>query len=370
MNTMIQGKFSVLACVLAVTLIACGGGGGSPPTPPPPNPLFVRAGGNDANSGVDPAHALQTISRAAEIALDNYKIIVGPGTYNESVTTTAQGKAPQGLIFLADTAGTRTGDPPNPVMINAAGTGQAGFKFSNSSGTLIDGFTIRGAVDAGIVIKSQSDDFVIQDCVIFSNNGDGIRIQDSANALIFNNLIYGNTGKGVGIGTVATTTASAPNADVINNTIFGNGDRGITVGNSTVASMSTFVRNNVVQNNGIGTSPVLENIKVFAPPTGYDEDFCLVTPPTYLPSNLAGKHDVVTDAVFLNAAGGDFHLHSNSPALDSGNSLGGLMTTDFVRNKVVALKDFLADRTTTGTGCDQSALDMGFHYSVSSCTSP
>jgi parallel beta-helix repeat protein len=366
---MIQPKLFIPACMLAVTLVACGGGGSSPASPPP-NPLFVRASGNDANSGADAAHALQTISRAAEIARDNYKIIVGPGTYNENVTTTAQGGAPQGLIFIADTAGTRTGDPPNPVVVNAAGTGQAGFKFSNSSGTLIDGFTITGAVDAGIVIKSHCDDFVIQDCVIFNNNGDGIRIQDSANVLIFNNLVYANSGKGIGVGTVATTAASAPNADVINNTIFGNGDRGITVGNSTIPSMSTFVRNNIVQNNGIGAVPTLENIKVFAPPTGYDEDFCLVAPPTYLPANLAGKHDVGGDAVFVDAGGGNFHLHSNSPALNAGDSLGGLMTTDFTRNKVVTLKDFLADRTTTGIGCDQSAVDMGFHYPLSRCTSP
>ena len=54
-----------------------------------------------------------------------------------------------------------------------------GFKLSNASGGGIDGFTITGGVEAGIAIKSSSNDFTIRNCIIFDNPGAGIRVQDS-----------------------------------------------------------------------------------------------------------------------------------------------------------------------------------------------
>ena len=192
-------------------------------------------------------------------------------------------------------------------------------------------------------------------------------MQDSASVVIFNNLVYNNVGMGVGI--VAATSGS-PNAIVVNNTIFSNGDRGITVGNAAIASAGAFVRNNIIEGNGIGSTPTLENIKVFTPPpnpvprsdTGYSGDFNLVLPATCLPASLAtlAKHDLHQDATFKNAGSGDFHLIANSPAINAGDSLNTLPT----------LANFLRGRTTTGgTSCDQSALDMGFHYAPSGrCT--
>jgi len=363
MLRVVRAVVSFGLCVLALN--ACGGGGSAPSQPPPPNPLYVRTSGNDTNSGKDPANALRSISKAAQIALSNYKIIVGAGTYTESITTASTGQAPEGLQFIADVTGAQTGDRSGPVVINASGTQAAGFKLFHSAGSLIDGFTIVGAADAGIVLKTHSDDFTIQNCTISGGSGDGIRVQDSASVVIFNNLVYNNVGMGVGI--VAATSGS-PNAIVVNNTIFSNGDRGITVGNAAIASTGAFIRNNIVEGNGIGSVPTLENIKVFTPPpntvprsdVGYSEDFNLVLPATYLPASLAGKHDLHQDATFKNAGSGDFHLVANSPAVDAGDSLNNLST----------LANFLRGRTTTGgTSCDQGALDLGFHYAPSGrCT--
>jgi len=337
-------------------LSACGGGGGGAPpaAPPPPNPLYVRTSGKDTNSGADPANALRTISKAASIVRSNYKVIVGPGTYREGVTTPGPGVAPQGLQFLADTSGAQTTDAPGPVVLDGAGTGDgAGFNLFNSGGTVIDGFTITNFTDAGIVIKSGSDNLTMQNCIIFSNPGDGVRVQDSANVLVFNNLVYGNAGTGVAL---VGPTSGSPNGHVINNTIFANQFRGLTVGTSTRASTGAFVRNNIIQNSGTDFS-----IKVFAPPpvsvprsdVGYDADFNLVFPATYQPSNVEGRHDVARDAQFVNAAVGNFHLRSSSPAINVGDSL----TT------MQELQNFLRDRTTTGgNDCDKSALDLGYHY--------
>lgn len=346
----------IVPCGFVFLVIACGGGGGSAPqAPPPPNPLYVRTGGKDTNTGADPDNALRTISKAASLVRSGYKVIVGPGTYREGVTTTAVGTAPQGLTFLADTTGQQTGDPAGPVVLNGTGTGDgAGFNLFNSGGSVIDGFTITNFTDAGIVIKSRSDNMTMQNCIIFSNPGDGIRVQDSANVLIFNNLIYSNGGSGVGL---VGPTSGSPNGHVINNTIFANQFRGLNVGTSTRASTGAFVRNNIIQNDGTDFS-----IKVFTPPpasvprsdVGYDADFNLVFPATYLPSNVEGRHDIARDAQFVNAANGDFHLRSTSPAIDAGFSL---------TNTYQPLQNALRGRTTTGgTDCDKSALDLGYHY--------
>ena len=357
-----MARVHVLGGLLALSVCACGGGGGGTPaaSPPPPNPLYVRVAGNDVNSGGDPADALRTITKAAQIARSGYTIIVGPGTYREGVTTSSVGVPPQGLTFIADSTGGQTGDSPGPVVVNAAGSATAaGFSLSSSPGTIIDGFTITGGADAGIVIKSGSsggsDNFRIQNSVIFGNPGDGIRVQDSGQALIFNNLIYGNAGSGVNI---AGQSSGSPNAHIINNTIFGNQFRGVSVGNTKHASPAAYLRNNIIQNSGTDFS-----IKVITDPRSdlnYNGDFNLVRPATYSPSAIMGNHDVSADALFVNSGAGDFHLQANSPAMNAGDSL----------IDMIDLQTRLRGRTTIGgNACDKSALDLGYHYPiVSSCT--
>ena len=332
----------------------------APPTPMPtatptatpvPVRLYVRIEGLDTNSGGDPASALRTITAAAANAQAGYEIVVGPGTYEEGVTTSTSGRAPQRLTFVADVTGALTGDPAGPVLIDATGTpSAAGFKFSNTPDYVIDGFTITGAADGGIVIKSGSTDVTIRNCIIVNNPGAGIRVQDAARPTVFNNLIYSNGVQGVAI--VGTTTGSA-NARIFSNTIVANGDRGITIGTTKAASAGALVRNNILQENGTRTTPPLENIKVFTTPhseAGYDEDYNLVFPPSYLPVSLAGTHDVADDASFVFASGADYHLRSTSPAINAGAAL----PLDF--------EMALFSRTTTGTGLDTGLLDLGFHF--------
>jgi parallel beta-helix repeat protein len=358
-----RGFSTLSAVLLGVTLSACGGGGSSTPSqPPPPEPLFVRASvGKDTNSG-DRDHPLKTIGKAAQLALSGYHIYVGAGTYAEGVTTATQGAAPQALSFIADQTGAFTGEQAGDVIVDATNaSSNAGFKLSNSSGTLIEGFTVMGASDGGIVIKTSSN-FTVQHCIVHDNSGDGIRIQDSPNAVIFDNLVYRNGDfrnhkNGLGVGLVGQSSGSA-DAMVISNTFFGNCDRGVTIGNSSVASPGAFVHNNIVQNNGLCPSPSdptntpLENIKVFVNPRsdqGYDGDFNLVFPATYLPASTRGAHDVTdSGAGFVST---DFHLSAVSPAIDRG----GELPSNFV--SVLMVRAAQVNTTT-----DPLPLDLGFHY--------
>ena len=335
-------------------------GGNACPTPTPtvvvaPNPLYVRTSGNDTNSGADKASALKTISTAAQLARSGYVIIVGPGTYREGDITNARtGVPPQGLSFVANAAGDLTGDVAGEVKIDGTGTGAtAGFNLSKAPGSLIDGFTITGFSDAGIVIKSSSDDFTIQNCIVFNNPGagDGIRVQDSASVLVLNNLVYGNGGTGI---TIAGQISGSPDARVLSNTIVNNGIRGIVVGNTSAASPGALVHNNIVQGN-TGDA----NIKVFTSPRsdlGYDGNYNLVFRATFLPGSIQGGNDFNGDARFT----GDFHLQPTSPAINRGGSL----------NLPNSQTTLLRARTTTGTNLDTGAFDLGFHFLRNQTSSP
>jgi len=323
----------------------------APTQPPTPMSLFVRASGSDNNDGSDAAHALLTISKAIQRAHNNYRIVVGPGTYRESVSTPSRSGAPRPLMFVADASGAETGDAPATVIVDATGTaGGAGFKLTNSSGSLIDGFTIAGAVDGAIIIRTGSDDVTVRNCVVSNNPGTGIRVQDSARVLLLNNLVSGSGGAAIAL---VGQTSGSPDARVLSNTLVGNGDRGLTVGSTQVASPGALLRNNIVQDNGLHSNPLLQNIKVFtAPPSdlGYDANFNLIFPPNYFPATLGGPNDLVTDAAFVAANSGDYHLRPDSPAVDAGEAL----PPEF--------EALLAGRTTTGTAVDSGAPDLGFHF--------
>jgi parallel beta-helix repeat protein len=348
-------KLSLAAAFGCSLMLGCGGGSsGGPPPPPPPNPLYVRVSGSDTNTGADLNNALRSISKAALIARDGYKIIVGAGTYIEGVTTDRTGNPAKALMFIADESGSQTGDGPGPVVINAAGSRVgAGFRISKSPGTLIDGFTIIHGSDGGIVIKSGSNDLTIEHCTVFNNSGDGIRVQDSPSVLILNNLIYANGGLGLGI---VGQGAGSRDARIFNNTIVANGTRGITIGNTQAGSPGAMLRNNIVQNNA-GDS----NIRTYTPPpanvprsdVGYDEDFDLVFPPKFLPANLPhGGHVLITDAQFVNEGSGDYHVRGSSPTIDKGIDL----------NLPPGELDRLHQRTTTGIDADIGPPDLGYHF--------
>ena len=344
---------------IAASVSACGGGGGSS-GPAPPNPLYVNArSGSDTNLG-DQSHPLASVVKAAQLAQNGYNIIVAPGKYQGGVTTV--GKAPQGLQFVADTSGAQTGSPAGPVVIDGTGF-DAGFKLTNSDGTLIDGFTVVGTTtkNVGILIKSASDNFVVRNCIVHDNGDDGIRVQDSQNVLIFNNLIYNNSGHGIAmVGTSGFPNGQGSlNGHVISNTIYNNAGHGIQFGNSTVASPNGFVRNNIVENNANGKS---ENIKVFTSPRSdlnHDEDFDLVFPATYSPTNppLPHPNDINVDAQFVSTNRDDFHLKTNSPAINAGDVLDP--TLDPLLKGLAAV---LEARTTTGQGLDDGQLDLGYHF--------
>ncbi len=371
-GSLARGRCTVAAIAAAAIVGGCGGG--SPP--PPPNPLFVNAaGGKDGNLGLA-SEPLGTISRALQIAGDGYFVIVAPGTYKEALTTDRAGfAAARRLVVLGDFTGEWTrafGGAPDPrraeVIVDATGTRQEALKLNSSPDTVVDGFIFRG----GPVVANKSPRAEIRSCEISGSPGDGIRVQDSSDAVVFNNLVHDNEGTGIVI------VPQSQGVRVLHNTVVRNRERGVTVGNSKAAAPGAFLRNNIVQENGPDGA---DNVKVFASPDpaldslrGYDADYNLVFPPAYIPASLreSARHDVNLDAGFVSTDPSereDFLLRCEnppsctrgSPALDRGNELGDPYRTCLRKWSAVA----------TGRQ-DLGPLDLGFHVPLSDphCGSP
>ena len=334
--------------LLLLAVAACGGGG-SPPSEPPPNPLYVSTEGRDTNVG-NADSPLHSIRKAAQLAGDGYEIVVAPGRYREEVTTDRTGKPAQGITLLADVTGARSETAPGPVIIDVSSVANAsGVSLSNSSGSVIDGFTVIGAADAGIVLKSGSRNVTIRHCVIHDNLGDGVRIQDSASVELLNNLVYRNAGTGI---VIAGQRNGSPDARLINNSVALNGARGVTVGTTAAASPRAFLRNNIIAaNGGPGALQLRVISEVPRSDVGFDGDYDLIFPALYDPTSISGAHDLHDDPGFASVETDDYHLITESPAIDAGDD--GIDP---------ALANLLHLRTTTGSEPDGGQLDLGYHF--------
>jgi len=356
----------LLAAVNSV-LLGCGGNPG-----PAAGVLYVRQSGGDGNNGRNPAQALRSLTRAAQRAGDRFVIVVGSGTYRETVSIDRAGAKPQGLTFFADRQGRLTGDVPGAVIVDAADAGPA-FDIADANSVtvadrviapVVDGFTVVNARGAGILVTGGSD-VIVQNCEVSGTDGDGILIQGTSSALVFNNLVYNNAGNGI------TVVQGASGARIVSNTVVENGEFGVSIGNVPQSSAAPLTRNNIIQDNEGEAS-----VKVFAPADqGFTGGFNLVLPDVYDPQRIRRIQDIHDDAQFVDPAAADFRLDAMSPAVNAGAALNDTLTLDrarvtegvpcFVRNDAtcfVTLTDYLTSRTAMGgNGCDRGALDLGFH---------
>ena len=112
------------------------------------------------------------------------------------------------------------------------------------------------------------------------------------NGRFYNNIAYENDVYGFYVG-FSTTSGSR----IENNSVYNNGTYGIFVGDS---ATSSIVKNNIAYANNI--------------------DLGL--------TNTTSSHNETENPSFVNIAGKDFHLQSNSPAIDKGTTISGI-STDF-----------------------------------------
>lgn len=343
------------SAIAFAALAACGGGGEQAPPPNRAEDLYVRTGGNDANSGLTAAEALRQVATAADRSTPGDRIVVGPGVYTP-VNIKNEGTAAQPITFLADAAGTLTGDAAGEVVLDAAGA-EAAFKVSNKSYIIIDGFTATGSAagnTAGVLVKSSASHVTIRNCIARGNGGQGIRTADATDVTIANNLVLDNDGFGIQVlGQVTENQPQSLRVRVYNNTVFANGSGGITVGSSVRPARDTFFVNNIIDGNSNAGFGVFTD-----PPSSLDglvERYNL---------NNDGYAGVSMNPLSFSAdprfrlPPADFRLDqlpeqmTTSPAVDAGDPA---TPADIVEQ--------VAARTTATSGvADSGRVDLGYHY--------
>ena len=151
-------------------------------------------------------------------------MVVGPGRYPEgNITPLGNGRRSELVRFVADRDGSQTGDPPGEVLVDATGF-EVGFRIASRPWVVVSGFSVTGATEEGIAVKSSSDHSVVANCMIFSNRGRGVWVRDSRGVVVFNSLIYANGGSGIDFGGESRGSAGGV---ALGNTIFANGLDGI-----------------------------------------------------------------------------------------------------------------------------------------------
>ena len=350
-------------------------------SPPPPADVTVCAQGCDAT----------TISRAIYLAPVGGKILVHPGTYPTSLVTVGDGKQ---LVAWQG---------PEKTIID----GQNGYwqPVSVVNDGVLDGFTIQNTRDDCVELRLGG---TVKNSHLTGCGKSGVYINYGGNAIdnvitgnhfsgiytsygvpvIRGNLITNNThyydGAGIALFSPGTGTVVDGNT-ITNNTA--NGTKGggglfiangspVTITNNVIANNTamslvggaiyavntgSFVRNNTItgNNSGIYTARTMYIDNTILWGNGSDEvnDVYAVVSHSIVQGGVADiDGNIDADPSFVDAANGDYHLQSGSPAIDTGKDLSADgVTTDI--SGVARPVD--GDGLGAGSTGDGSDFDMG-----------
>ncbi|MCW2779511.1 MAG: hypothetical protein JWN17_3236 [Frankiales bacterium] len=329
----------------------------APTTPAPTNPwpvtgtssLYVSPTGSDSGSGTQ-ASPFRSISRAADAASPGTVVHVAPGSYGY-VESTRSGTSGAPITFVSDTrwgakitapgmtnAWTNTGEYVVIQGFDLSGSRYSGIMSTGSYGKFL-GNHIHNMVPpdcsrggAGIELQNYSGTHndsignVVHDIMAPTSDCGlihGIYYQGPDGGRVVNNLVYRTSGWGIHL------WHNANHVVIANNTVFQNKQGGMVIGGSLEGNdispgvdNGTVVTNNVVVDNGywgiremgrVGVNTYANNLLSDNASGGYD-----------LNGGGVPTGTVNADPRFVNAAGGDYHLSTLSPAIDAGTSQGAL----------------------------------------------
>jgi parallel beta-helix repeat protein len=213
-------------------------------------PAFARTLVVD-NDGADcPQAEYNTIQQAVAAAEAGDKILVCPGRYLETVVVD---ETTPDLRIEAQGA-------PGDVMLVGTSAQLAGFYLHNTSGVLVQGFTVQGfgvpfvpgvpaSQGANIRIEGGSGNTLRKNVTTLSLDGNGIQVINSSANVVEQNSSFGNTGqRSDGI---EMSGELAVNNIIRHNETFENGQTGINI-NGPLGTGNVVFGNRSHHNNGTG----------------------------------------------------------------------------------------------------------------------
>jgi hypothetical protein len=338
--------------------LAVGNGPSSCPPSMPPNAsvrhLYVSTAGSDAASGSANA-PFRSIQRASSAATAGTTIHVGPGTYNETITSAASGTPSTPIRYVSE--------PPGAAVIRPSGATDT-IWFDRGDYVTIEGFNVDGSNSADVrigilmagshvYVKANEVHHIVLNGANDSRGGAGVvlgggyynkidqnaigndvhdvgtatsdrlhGIYHQSTGLIMNNVVHSNPGS---IGVVLWHDARS--ITIANNTVVDN-SLGISVGSGDwyhgpVPADNVTVINNLVYGNqatGIqehgltGINNAYQNNLAYGNGTNWR-----------LQNGIVHKGTITTDPQFVNYRGGDYRLRPTSPAIGAGTALGELV---------------------------------------------
>lgn len=179
--------------------------------------------------------------------------------------------------------------------------------------------------------------YVFQNLIHDTVKKDGLMVASEQggvleNIFVYNNIVYANGFNGIGISACCAGVSTHPirSVKIVNNTCYNNGLSGwgggiLVYENPEVQNI--IIRNNICSQNAsfqIGIDPIV-------PPSQLTIDYNLIDGFRNAEGETRGNHYVEGDPRFVNSTQADFHIQSNSPAMDTGTS-NGAPTTDYDGN--------------------------------------
>jgi hypothetical protein len=268
---------------------------------------YISPSGNDTTGNGSSGNPWLTLQKASQSVIPGDLVLAQPGTYSYPGQNTLNA----------------TGTPANPITYRANGAVTLNFTdaaalgiYITGSNVIFDGFKLRGS-DAPMYLATVSN-VEVKNCNIASDYATWYEfvILGSSSCKIHHNVFDGSVANRVAIGLLSWTTYHSANTQVDNNTIVGKGNYAIELASSG-ATGSEF-KNNLIKScaNGILDSTTNH-------PTAHDYNTLHSISGTAFSGTSPQAHETTAfDPKLVNQAGGDYHLQTNSPCIDSGTYAG------------------------------------------------